>query len=99
MLAIMRVKVWRHVIIEIHADDDPKETADFWHWNILDEIIQPNKHYLALGKVSLCRAMRSRHLPRHLRPGQVSQVGYIRRTYHPLVGRQPRRYVHDREKL
>jgi hypothetical protein len=30
MLAIIRVKVRRDVIVEIHADNYPEEAADFW---------------------------------------------------------------------
>ncbi len=34
MFTIIRVKVRRNMVIKIHANDDPKKTADFWHWNV-----------------------------------------------------------------
>jgi hypothetical protein len=31
VFAVMRMKVRRNVVVEIHANYNPKEAADFWH--------------------------------------------------------------------
>jgi len=46
----MRMKMRRHVVVVIHADDDPEEAADLWHGMSLgcNWIIQPNESCAAL---------------------------------------------------